>query len=99
MTCGTVHTSSPRSWTADMWSWAKRKWNSRVRDHRHDRQRLHFPHRIAGRANVAAQPGTTKRCLAEEPKNVCISGRGIASHCGGAVQFVWKKDAGAATDR
>jgi type IV secretion system protein VirB9 len=62
-----LRTSSRRSWTADMWNWARSGWNLRARDHPHDRKRLCFPHRAPSRANVAPQPGTAKRRLAEEP--------------------------------
>ena len=50
-------------------------------------------HRAASRANVAPQPGTAKRCLAEEPQDLRLSGCGIARDCGGALQFVRQEDA------
>ena len=49
--------------------------------------------RPPGRADVAAQPGTAKRCLAEEPQDLRLSGCGIARDCGGALQFVRQEDA------
>src|SRR5260370_31276999 len=76
-----------------MWSWARSGWNSRARDHRHDRERLHSPHRAASRASVATQPGTAQRRLAEEPEDLRLSGCRIAGDCGGALQLVWEKDA------
>src|ERR1700690_1869936 len=88
MTSVRGRTSSRRSWTAGMWSWARSGWNSRARDHRHDRERFHSPHRAASRANVAPQLGTAKGCLAEEPEDLRLSRCGIARDCGGAVQFV-----------
>src|SRR5208282_5385697 len=81
------------SWTADTSSWARSGWNSRARDHRHDRECFHSAHRAASRANVAPQPGTAKGCLAEEPEDLGLSGGRIAGDCGGALQFVWKEDA------
>ena len=87
-TSGKGRTSSRRSWTADTWNWARSGWNSRARDHRHDGQRVYAPHRAASRANVAPQPGATKRCLAKEPQDLRLSGCGIARDCGGALQFV-----------
>ena len=50
-------------------------------------------HRAASRANVAPQPGTAKRRLAEEPQDLRLSGCGIARDCGGALQFVRQEDA------
>ena len=49
--------------------------------------------RAASRANVAPQPGTAKRSLAEEPQDLRLSGCGIARDCGGALQFVRQEDA------
>src|ERR1035441_9905620 len=96
-------TSSRRSWTADMWSWAKRKWNSRARDSRHDRKHLYSPHRRAPRAarrsHVAPQSGTAKRSLAETPQDLRLFGCGIARDCGGALQFVQQEDACATGQR
>src|SRR5277367_3325308 len=92
MTFGNGRTLSRRSWTADMWSWVKSEWNSRARDHRHDRERLYSPHRGASRANLASQLGIAKRCLTEKPENLRLSGRGIARDCGGAFQLVWQED-------
>src|SRR5882762_11621785 len=94
MTSGKGHTSSRRSWTADMWNWVKSGWNSRVRDSRHD---LYYPHRCAdragNRAEVAAQHRGTKRRLAKEPQDLRLSGCGVARDCRGALQLVWQEDA------
>src|SRR6202158_2933834 len=92
-TSGKGRTSSRRSWTADTWSSARNGWNSRARDHLHDRERLQPAHRTAGGTNVAPQPGTAKGCLAEEPEDLRLSGGRIAGDCGGAFQLVWKEDA------
>ena len=52
------------------------------------------PHtETASRANVAPQPGTAKRRLAEEPQDLRLSGCGIARDCGGALQLVRQEDA------
>jgi len=69
----------------------KKRMESRARDRRHDRERLHSPHRNtepAARANVAAQPGTAKGCLGEEPEDLRLSGCGIARDCGSPLQLV-----------
>src|ERR1700733_9661588 len=90
-------TSSPRSWTADMSSWAKREWNLHARDSRHDRKDPYFPHRRADRtprrSHVVAQPGTAKMSLTEKPQDLRLSGCGNARDCGGAVQFVREEGA------
>src|SRR5580700_9562644 len=98
-TSGKGRTSSRRSWTADTWSWARSGWNSRARDHRHDRERLHSPTRTAVGTNVAPQPGTAQRRLAEEPQDLRLSGCGIARDCGGALQFLREENAGATGER
>src|SRR5580700_10848177 len=76
-----------------MWNWARNGWNSRARDYRHERERLHSAHRTAGGTNVAPQPGTAQRRLAEEPQDLRLSGCCLARDCGGTLQFVWEKDA------
>ena len=56
-------------------------------------------HRAAGRANVAPQPGTAQRRLAEEPQDLRLSGCGLARDCGGALQFFRQEDAGTTGER
>ena len=51
------------------------------------------PAPTASRANVAPQPGTAKRRLAEKPQDLRLSGCGIAGDCGGTLQFVRQEDA------
>src|SRR5260370_41004094 len=96
MTSGKGHTSSRRSWTADMWNWVKSGWNSRVRHSHHDREHLQSPDKCAdpgNRADVAAQHRGAKRRLAKEPQDLRLSGCGVARDRGGAVQLVWQEDA------
>src|ERR1039457_1028801 len=89
MTSGKERTSSPKSWTADMWNWAKRKWNSHVRDSCHDREHLYSEHcrtdRAANRADIAPVSGAAKRCFAEKPQDARLSRGRVAGDRGGPV--------------
>src|ERR1035441_1599671 len=97
MTSGKERTSFRKSWTTDMWSWAKRKWHSRGGDSRHDREHLYSEHcrtdRAANRADIAPVSGAAKRCFAEKPQDARLSRGRVAGDCCGAVQFVRQEDA------
>jgi len=44
--------------------------------------------------NVAPQPGTAQRRLAEEPQDLRLSGCGLARDCGGAFQLIRQETPG-----
>jgi hypothetical protein len=80
-----------------MSNWARSGWTSRGRDNRHGREQLHGPdQQIRNRAGRCAATATAKRCAAEEPQDLRLSGRGIARDRGGALQLDRQEDAGTA---